>query len=509
MITVIRRRVIVPAELEPVLDAEYRAARWAHNRLLDFEFAHQRMLDDFAPRLTRVGRLIARLKRRQRWRAKTRGWKPPLHKELLARLMKLRDTLRAERNASPQWKALLKWPNVHVGTVNCRRQAGETDEEFATRAAKKGRTRRGQHFVDIYAQRHCYHGTFNGLAASVAQAVTMVIKERSNGNSSQLRRPSWRGPGRLHAQPVGCKVTRLDSKRLRIKFRLHNGWAELTTSAKGNLPELGDSADLRTADLCRTRVGRAWHYTISLTYRVDACRHAGGGVVGIDTGHRKRDGNELRACVWYGSDGRRGEVLLPAECMRCIETADAIYSKIDTAFNALKTGHRSRHAYARALERRGVMTEAESGWYQWAQQREMRALALKKRARSLRDRVYLDTARTLSKRYCYMAIDTVGKDVQQLQIDESMPGTIRQARDLVAAYHLQTVFERYGIQRLKVDAHNSTRECTECGELHNVGAELYVTCPNTGAKTDQDYSAAYTMLARGLTARERGCNAAE
>ena len=68
VLTLNRPAIIVSDEAR--LGAEFRAASWAHHRLLDFEDEHQRHLDavaeDIAPGIVRVGRILARLARRQR-----------------------------------------------------------------------------------------------------------------------------------------------------------------------------------------------------------------------------------------------------------------------------------------------------------------------------------------------------------------------------------------------------------------------------------------------------------
>lgn len=105
------------------LDAEYRSARWIHHRLLDFEDLHQRLLDAAAeasaPRITRVGRILARLSRRAKRRERTTAgsWSPNPHPELAEHLKVLLGELREKRNTDPRWVAACRWADQKAGVA--------------------------------------------------------------------------------------------------------------------------------------------------------------------------------------------------------------------------------------------------------------------------------------------------------------------------------------------------------------------------------------------------------
>src|SRR5690606_21904175 len=131
----------------PELSDEFAAARWTYHRLLDFEDQHQRLLDEVAeqcaPGIRRIARLIYILARRQRRaeRSSPGSWKPRGRAELMATLRDRLNELRRQRDADPRWKEALLWADgVDPDAPDRgkpRRKAGETDEEFEKRCAKR------------------------------------------------------------------------------------------------------------------------------------------------------------------------------------------------------------------------------------------------------------------------------------------------------------------------------------------------------------------------------------
>lgn len=520
-VKVIKREVV--ASNAPVeLDREFAAARWVYNQLLDFELEHQQIMDQCAPDLARVGHLIARLNKRDRWSERaTGGWTPKPRPTLRAHLESLRDTLRNARNASPEWKAAKQWSNVVVAPKTCRRKAGESDEQFASRSTKdgRGRTRREARAIEVYKERRCHWASFNAMKASVDQAVKSVIRCRAEGMPADLRRLSWRDRGRISAQASqgGFRIVDYGARRIRCAIAIQGGqsdpkqttWVELETFGRGNLPELPSDYDIREVELIRDHDGAGWRYWLCVTVRGSwPERERGDGIVGIDTGHRwmgTEGEHGIRAAVWVGSDGETGEIRIPERCAELIEHANRIHGEIDAKYAAQphRKEERNRHQYRNRLERSGVRTQEQADWLSWERTQERRVLAAKKKARNVRRELYQQEARKLATRYSSMAIDSVGKSEQKLQVDESVRRVTRRHRDLVAAYELKSTCERYGVADLAVPARNSTRECPHCEELHDVTHELLQVCPATGGVYDQDLAAAATMLRRGQEAARK------
>lgn len=506
-IKVIHRPVRILSDTH-VLDREFRAARWIYHRLLDFELEHQAMLDAAFPRLTRVGKLLGRLKRRDRWRERvTGGWAPKERPELRKALEELRVELRKERNADPRWKELLGWPRDKVGEKRVRRQKDESDEKFEERRAKAYRSRREQHAINVYAQRRCHWDAYNAQKKFVDQAVKTVLKVRREGRSARLRRPKWSDPGQIQVMPRSFEW---DRQSLTMHVRLHQGWATFklrqnTGGVKGLMDEWPEDASIRVVELCRERVGNGWKYSVSVTIAGTWTSkiQSGKGVVGIDTGHRQYSDGRIRAWVWYGDDGRRGEVVLPAKCRQHLLQAQAIQEAVDKTFLKMNTGFKNRHLYRRHLLSLGVRTEEQASWLAWETTRERSMRSHRKKARNIRTEIYTQAVRDLRRHYDRMGIDVVGKSVQRLQIDEMTRHNIRQNRDLVSAYSVKVLCERYGIKDMAATARDSTAECPGCHELRETSKDLTIWCPSCDLRCDQDFGAAYIMMCRAAdTPRE-------
>lgn len=518
-----------PAKVEDswALEQEFRSARWVYQRLLDFEFQHQALMSEAFPKLSRVGMLLARLRKRDRWRERaTKGsWVPPEKPQLREALTKLRAQLKAERDLDPRWEQIKKWPLDKAAEKQVRRKKDEPDEKFEARAASAYRTRREANEIQIYSERRCYWGSYNAARASRDLALKSVIKRRAQGLPADLRRPRWSDPGRIVAKACGFEILdrgepvpdpdhpyleQKPSPWWTLRIRLFEGWA--TFRAKlGNCHALPEDAVIKEACLCRVRDGNRWKYSVSVTVAATwpTQKQLGNGIVGIDTGHRTM-GDELRAFVWYGSDGRSGEVRLPPPCARNLEVSRKIQSEIDSAFLKLGVKDKNRHAYRKRLLRQGIRTAAESEWLAWEIERERRCASLRRTARNLREETYTRAIQDLRTRYSYTGIDVVGKGVQQKQTEDMARHSTRQHRDLVAAYSIKQLCERFGIEDLSVTARNSTAECPQCGHIRKTKEDLWLRCDSCGLTTDQDHGAAYVLMCRAVgAARKQACKHAE
>ena len=102
-----------------------------------------------------------------------------------------------------------------------------------------------------------------------------------------------------------------------------------------------------------------------------------------------------------------------------------------------------------------------------------------------------------------MGIDVVGKSVQLKQTDDCAKHSTRQHRDLVAAYSIKQLCERFGIEDLSVTARNSTAECPRCGHIRKTKADLWLKCEACSLSTDQDHGAAYVLMCRAVGAARK------
>lgn len=496
------------------LNAEFSSARWTHHRLLEIEDAHQNLLDataeECAPGIVRVGRLIMRLSPRRRDRLKL-AQRP----ELLAALRAKYDELRATRNADDDWKSALRWldeiPDDAPDRGAARRRAGETDEQFAERTAKRRTklTRREHERSKLYAKRQVHWSTWNGLIKQVDQARASVLKQRKAGLPGEWKHPRFLDPVTLYADGDGknFRVIERGNPWWTIEMRVLSGWVRIRTKF-GNWHRLDGSEKLVELKLTRHPKGRGFEYSASLTVKIDQdlSQFATRGTVALDWGHREH-GHEsahlgIRAFSWVGDDGSRGEILIPRECRELLDRIASEQSRLDEAFNArrsaLKIPERFERQYRKRLILCGVRTEEEERWLRWVTKIERRIDAARERVTSLRNEAYIKAARMLRRNYATFVFekDNIPK-LKKAQADESMPRRKRQNRDLAAKYLFEQLIERLGGEKKFVSARNTTRECRMCGDLHENTAELVVVCPNTGLSYDKDFGAALTILRRG------------
>jgi hypothetical protein len=547
MTLAMQRPALVESD-EHRLDAEYRSARWAYHRLLDFEDQHQRVLDAAAeaaaPGIVRVGRILARLARRAKRRERTTEgqWSPSPRPDLAARLKALLPELREKRNADPRWAAACAWADEPIGEPKQlrRRRAkdpakikrrktesdeafakrfalltqDETDEHFAEKLAKSPRqTRRDVYRADLYKARRIYWGTWNALIRSVDQARQAVLKLRKQGLPAEWRRPRWSDDSSISADGGGFRVVDRSPLWWTIELRLGvtEEWVRFRAKC-GNWHDVPEGAELRTCKLTRRRDGMRWRHSVSIV--VDGAQKrpaltASCGTVALDWGHREhghdhaREG--LRVFTWTGDDGRSGEILLPTECRELLDQIDALKSQTDKAFDARKAAHglldRNRYTYRRRLMGSGVRTEEESLWLRWEMRYERRVARGRKRIQNLRRETYTVAIRELRQRYAIFAIEDEAAWSHKRQAKEEMsPRRKRSNRDMSARYEFVQLCERFGAELVPVTARNSTRECPDCGALAENGPELLVMCPGCGTVRDKDYGACRVILRRAQEA---------
>ena len=485
------------------LALEFRSARWAHHRLLDFERKHQRIMDRaqrwIVPDLHRVARILARISKR----GSHSGWKPGLQ----ARMKALRDA----RNAHPLWVAAKRWadtPSPRAPVVVRRRKAGETDEAFAARVAQgKRRSRRDQHCVEVlYPQIRCHSSTYTALRAAVKQAVGKAIAERSKGSSASWRRPKYSDP--ITITSLSFTVVARRHPWWTLEFRVGRPSAIVQIRAKlGDWHELPPDVALLRLQL--TKRGDRLSLSVTCGEMPDE-DFPGGGVVALDWGHREhghdRQGEGIRAFCWRGDDGRTGEILLPAECRIQLDRMHAVQSRLDQAWDARAATlglhcKSRRQGYRASLMRSGVRTEDETLWLRWERNQERMIEAARRRVYALRKETYMKAVRALRRRYrVFVAEDIQGEALKAKAKEEEGARRKRENRDLTARFDFVSIAARKGAEVLKVNARNSTRECPACGFLRPKTSDVLLACGGCGRVSDRDHDAPITLLRRGLAA---------
>lgn len=529
MLTMSRPAVIESDEHR--LGQEYASALWTHHRLLDFEDLVQRELDAaaerIAPGIVRIDRILFRLARRAKRAAHTSPgtWAPNPRPELAATLRARRSELGAQRNADPRWKTALAWADTPAEDApergGARRRAGESDDQFAERcASRRDRlTRREAYRAALYAERRIYWGTWNALVRSVDQARRDVIKRRKQGLPAEIRRPRFHDPLSLAADSGGFRVVERDVCGPRggaiwwvvdVRIGLTDEWVRVRAKL-GNWHAVPADARIRTAKLTRRQDGERRAYTLGLT--VDVAKptegRAASGMIAFDWGHREhghdRSSEGIRAWTWRGDDGATGEILIPAECRALIDHADAMRSRVDSAYDARQEAHglleRNRHTYRRRLMRDGVRREEEAVWLRWEMRWERRMTRCRQRVQDLRRETYLRAIRDLRQRYGTFAFEAeVVSKIKTHQKEEERPRRQRANRDLATRYEFVELCEQFGADVIPVPARNTTRECPTCGVIGENGPELFTVCPSCGTARDKDYGATRIILRRAQEA---------
>lgn len=513
------RPALVRPEDEHRLAREFGRARRAHHALLDFEAAHQAVLDEtqaaIVPRMAALIRIVGRLRARPR-RHPTLAPRAALLAACRAEIVKARKA----RNDDPRWREACRWPDGIAPECSARsgprRKALETDEQYAERCASRRttRTRRESYQVSLYAVSHVRACTWCDLQARVKQAVQAVLSRRAKGLPSEWRRPRWDEGHTL----IIAKTARPEARMTRgplwweIDWPLYGGGSVPIRAKFGNWHDLPSDATIVRLELSRRRRGHRWRYSVSaLVEGMPDVLPGGGGVVGLDWGHREHGHGAagIRAFVWHGDDGRSGEVLIPERARLELDRAAAEQARTDLVFDALQTGARHRRSWRRQLERAGVRTADEQAWMTWDARQERRILRALRRAAAIRTECYRQAVRELRRHYGTFVFEDIdaGK-IKKKQKATELEHRKRQNRDLSAPYMFRQIAERSGADCLDVDAAYTSRTCSRCGYVDDRSSDVLQACTACGAVVDRDVRAAENILRRGQEALAKRASSA-
>lgn len=317
-------------------------------------------------------------------------------------------------------------------------------------------------------------------------------------------------------------------------------WATFPIILHRPLP--GD-ATVKWAWVSRRRAGGTdgrWEFQLSLEAPLFAQRDEahGEGVVALDIGWRQRMDDHLRVATWYDSEGRSGELALPADFVGAMEHARDLRSIRDKHFDAIKARliealpsvadewlktelkglerwrscarlaiavlrWRKDHRFAgdeALFTEVDVWRKKDRHLYQWeCRERE-------KAARRRRD-IYRCFAAKLVLRYKRIVVEDIDL-AEMAELPEVEDGEHDQARRarwqrvVSGVGELRQLLPKAAV--VKVDPAYTSRTCGNCGQrspgLH--GGVLF-TCRHCGLNADRDVNAARNiLLASGLVTRE-------
>lgn len=257
-------------------------------------------------------------------------------------------------------------------------------------------------------------------------------------------------------------------------------------------------------------------------------------VVGIDIGYRQipdtelvvgKDGTayrDLRVAYWAGSDGRHGELRLPARLVAALAHKDNLQSLRDQKFNIIK-------ATLIAWRKGSTLTPA---WFleetktldKWRSLRRLRCLVRQwranrfdgdagiffqmdawekedkhhlnwlateaNRARNWRDDLYRKFAAELRRHYGVCGLENL--DLREHAQADHLSKTVQKQRSQAAISRLRQFLAK-GMKTVKVPAANTTARCHRCLHINHVGSEMTYGC-RCGWVGDRDYNAAQNIL---------------
>lgn len=254
------------------------------------------------------------------------------------------------------------------------------------------------------------------------------------------------------------------------------------------------------------------------------------GTVGIDVGWRIKPDGQFRVAYWAGSDGREGELLVPADWLGQMRRTEGIQSVRKKNFNE------ARDALIQALTPLTGVPEwlAEDAKFlpQWKSAARLAGLAIRwrssrfagdeaayealevwrKRERHLmefecnlrdqlqrrREDIYRNFAADMRRGYRTAVVEMMDlRDFHQTPEAEekgAAGGLKQHVRDACLSTLMKCIKESMAETR-KFPAENTTKLCPKCGHVGDFPREeIMRTCPGCGDVADQDFVAAINLL---------------
>lgn len=253
---------------------------------------------------------------------------------------------------------------------------------------------------------------------------------------------------------------------------------------------------------------------------------------GVDMGWRMTP-KGLRVACWAGSDGQRGEVLLPQSWLDKANYLDQLRRKIaedsqrtareivalcgeggegaSQTMRAALLGFESRAT--RILTRLAAgYSGAEAGspavallqrWWidNWREVNE--AAHLGKHLADARAGIYQEAGLYLARRYDTVAVEAMNlgriADLRQKTSAGAVRRAMRWAALSVFQHWLRHQADKHGARHLVLPTMNTTQRCSQCGHLNRLDTrETIVRCKGCRAEWDQDDNAATNLMNEAL-----------
>ena len=362
-------------------------------------------------------------------------------------------------------------------------------------------------------------------AVLAGKSTRLQIDPADPSTSSRPKRRNGRirigssGPG--GRQPVWAE----------FRFRMHKGHA---------LPEEGV---VKRAYLVAKKIGprTKWELQVSVADRPKDWpdRNVSDGLVAVDVGWRNL-GDSIRVAYWLGSDGKRGEIKIPAERVlrhQKVKDLQSIRSQnLDTIREALVAwgkDHASilpewfqeRFAYLRQWRSQARLASAVRHWEQnrfpgdetmfeearvwWRQDIHLYDWqeSQRKGEERWRKNYFREVAAELSRHYRKVVVEDVDWSVFQRsqdplkskELDNERKAAREERRRIAGVSYLIDALKYRLVEMEKAPPQWSTQACSFCGQVDHFDAENHLehTCSSCGRHWDQDYNACRNLLRLG------------
>lgn len=413
-------------------------------------------------------------------------------------------------------------------------QCEEAAEDFRRGAPPRFQRYRGEGLIAVQIQ----HGmTMADALRGEDPRFRLVLQPPPSTAADAPRQPHSRRSQRRQYAHAWVRIGTEADRRTPV-------WAVLPVVLHRMPPE---GSRIKWVFVTRSRVGTHEDWSLQLVCTVEDIRKAdcaSEGAVGVDLGWRLMPDGSLRVAYWVGSDGRQGELRLPAggpqeQGVARWAHVEHLQSIRDGAFNVV------RETFAQWLASRAEvpawLRQVTAMLRQWRSQARLAAVlvgghnrpgwreqrfagdediyatleawrrqdrhlydwqeAERTKARRWRLDLYRSFAAQLRRQYQTVAVEDANwRDLTRTPgAEESAPNALARWHQRIASPgELRQCLEATAAARTRVESAWTTRTCSQCSHINrqwDTMTDLVVTCSACSLTMDQDENAARNLLA--------------
>jgi Putative transposase DNA-binding domain len=357
----------------------------------------------------------------------------------------------------------------------------------------------------------------------------------NNPTSTQIRiLPMPPAPLRKDGSPrkVGKKDLRLFQLRIGTeKGKIAPIWADFPLFYDRSIPP---NSLIKTVQVCCNKIAQRERWTLSITFddQRPAITNSDTSSVGIDLGWRALP-EGLRVAKWEGSDGQKGEIVLPQRVLDRLAKAEEIKSGRDRDFDRFKAllsswvagsvvpdwltdevktlGEWRSQGRAVALLRRWKDKRFSGDeeiweWLEYWRYHDFHLYqcerSLDTKARGWRNEIYRIAAAKLAEQYGTLVFEDIRLDIMakgKIAGDNrflAAPSEFRNACKNAARTRGKDHVEVPAAYTTKRHLHKN--DGSECGFITEMGGKMEYVCDGCGEHLDRDENAAHGILHRWL-----------